>query len=137
MWYQRLSARSMPPASVPSVGTIHAATTTATAPAASQTATRDDSGAGGVTAATRPPPLLPAQLATAATATAPSIIVHTSNAANVPNASATPISSAIATTASTTRAGAPNHPEKNALRTCHAANAKPPRISASSKQPTR
>src|SRR5687768_2939835 len=100
MWYQRVSARSMPPASVPRVGTIQAAATTATATADSQTAMREEGGAGGVLASARSPHLLPAQLTTATTAAAPRTIVHASNAANVPSSSARQSSSAIPTTAS-------------------------------------
>ena len=54
MWYQSVSARSMPPASEPSVGTIQAAATTAQAPAAIQTAIRNAGGAGGAGTDPRP-----------------------------------------------------------------------------------
>ncbi len=54
MWYQRVSARSMPPARLPSVGTIQAAATAAQAAAASQIATRAAGGAGGVGAGPGP-----------------------------------------------------------------------------------
>ena len=51
MWYQSVSARSMPPARLASVGTIQAAAIAALIPAANQIATRLAAGAGGAAAA--------------------------------------------------------------------------------------
>ncbi len=117
MWYQSVSARSMPPARLPRVGTIQAAATTATATAASQTAIRDAGGAGGAS----PVAGRASRWTATAIASAPAIIVQASKAAKVPSASASTISAAIASTASATRAGAPDQPPSSAPRARQAA----------------
>src|SRR5436190_11350485 len=110
MWYQRLSARSMPAAIVPRVGTIQPAASAAQASTAIAFAGPQEAGAGGAggdgggrpadsrratRAATTPP-------TTTAPSTAPS-----SNPPKVPHASETQISPATARTDSASRAGAP------------------------------
>ena len=90
MWYQSVSARSMPPARLPRVGTIQAAATTAQAPAASQIASRDASGAGGAGRGRHGRCSGGSPSATTAPSTSPAaIIVQASKAAKVPSSSAT------------------------------------------------
>ena len=136
MWYQSESARSMPPARVPRVGTIHPATTTATAPAASQTASRDDPGAGNGpdSSGERRAAIT---CTAAAIATDPTIIVKASKAAKVPSASARRISAASPSTASATRAGAPLQPGSSVPRSRQAAKASGATISISASTPRR
>src|SRR4051795_5297391 len=140
MWYQSESDRSMPAASVPSVGTAQAAASAATTASARSFATDDEGGAGGAGArpigrratierATRPPPTPAITRATISTGSV--------KRPTTPTSSETTMSVAIATTISARRAGAPLHPGRIAARTETAPNASAARTIPSSRTPTR
>ncbi len=116
MWYQRLSARSMPAARVPRVGTIHPAASAAQAPTATSLASPHEPGAGGSTfrAASSLGAISPAP--TPAT-TIPASTAQRVNPPKVPSTSETHTNPTTPSTTSARRAGAPDHPGKSRART--------------------
>src|SRR2546430_6184166 len=120
MWYQRLSARSMPAAIVPRVGTIQPAASAAHATTAITLAGPQEGGAGGAGAGGRARPTPSFRATTPAvipTTTTPPSTAPSSNPPKVPSASETQISPATASTDSASRAGAPDQPGNSSART--------------------
>src|SRR5215207_232808 len=136
MWYQSVSARSMPPARLARVGTIQAAATAAQATAA-QTQAAVDAGGAGSTAPSRGIARRQTSSAATAIATAPTIIGASSNTPRLPSSSESASRAAAASTTSTSLAGGPLQPPSVAARTRQAAKPSAPTITASSATPAR